>query len=215
MRRKAFDVDLVDEELFELEIGRCRPLPVEPIVDDDALRDDGGVVAAILNALTGTGLRIVGEQQVVGVAELPGHGLRVGIEKQFGVVESQAPFRAVLTANLVAVQLSGVDAFYECVPHEPVALLQTNDVRGIAVSLVEEEQEHVRGVLGVQREVDAGRRRRRAQWVMRARGDGLRSPMLELVRHDGPPSGLKICNCASAGRILKMYSNGGSRARKK
>src|SRR5262245_19349966 len=147
MRGKALHVDLVNDQLFKLEIGRCGLLPVERVVDDDALWDDSGVVAAILNAIAGSRLRIVGEQQVVGVAELPGRGFGVRVEEQFGVVESQAPLRAVFPANLVAVQLSGLKALNVSVPDEPVALLQTNDVRGIAVCSVEKEQEYVRGVL--------------------------------------------------------------------
>src|SRR5262245_37273622 len=134
MRGKALDVDLVDDELLDLEIGGCRPLPVELVVDDDALRDDGGVVAAILGVRGGTRLVIAGEKQVVGVAELPRHRFRVGVEEQFGLVESKPPVGTVFAANLVTVQLSGCEVPYVRVPDELVALSQTDDVRGIAVS---------------------------------------------------------------------------------
>ena len=46
---------------------------------------------------------------------------------------------------------------------------------GLAVRRVEQQQEHVGRVLRVDREVDAVRRERRAQRIVRALGDGLRS----------------------------------------
>src|SRR5262245_14784253 len=103
MRGKALDVDLVDDELFEPMIWELCPMPVAGIVDDDPLGNDRRFVAAILHAFAASWLRIVGEQQVVGVAELPGHGLRVRVQEEFGIVESQSPLRTVLTANLVAI----------------------------------------------------------------------------------------------------------------
>src|SRR5678816_1688081 len=101
---EALDVDFVDDQLFEAKIWRFCPLPVEGIVDDDGLWNDRGIVATILDGLACTRLRIVGKQQIVDVAKLRRYGFRVRIEQQFGVIESKAPLRTVLTANLVAVQ---------------------------------------------------------------------------------------------------------------
>ena len=109
------------------------------------------------DAFAGAGLGIVGEQQVVGVAELPGDRLRVRVEQQLGVVEAQPPLGPVLAADLVAVQLPGSDALDMGVPDEPVALGQLDDVGRVAVSLVEQQQEHVGGVLRVDGEVHAVR----------------------------------------------------------
>src|SRR4030095_750009 len=150
MRGEAFDVALVDDELFEPTIRRCRSLPVESIIDDDRLGNDGSVVATILDGLAGTWLRIVGEQQIVGVAKLPSRGFRVRVEEQFGVVESKAPLRAVFTANLVAVQLSGLDVVHVRVPDELVALLETDDVGWSVISFVEQQKEDFGGVPGVE-----------------------------------------------------------------
>jgi hypothetical protein len=47
MRREAFDVHLVDDELLEWDAGRAVPLPVEPIVHHDALRHHAGVVPRV------------------------------------------------------------------------------------------------------------------------------------------------------------------------
>jgi hypothetical protein len=47
MGGETLDVDLVDDELLELKIRRLNALPVERVVDDDALGNDGGVVAAV------------------------------------------------------------------------------------------------------------------------------------------------------------------------
>src|SRR5215813_6091349 len=158
MRGEALDVDFIDDQLLEPEIWRLNPLPVEGVVDDDGLRNDGGVVAMILDSLAGSRLRVVGKQQIVDVPKLSSHGFRVRIEEQFGVIESKAPLGTVLPSNLVAVPLSSVDAIHVRVPDQLVALLETDDVRGIAVRFIKQEKEDLRRVLGVEREVDAGRR---------------------------------------------------------
>jgi hypothetical protein len=40
-------VHLVDDELLERQVGRGIALPVEGVIDDDALRDDRRIVARV------------------------------------------------------------------------------------------------------------------------------------------------------------------------
>ena len=75
------------------------------------LRHDGRVVAAVRKPFPRARLGIVGEQQIVDVAELPGDGLGIRVEQQLGVVETQPPLRPVFAANLVAVELAGPQPF--------------------------------------------------------------------------------------------------------
>src|SRR5215471_646706 len=105
MRGEAFDVDLVDDELPELEVRRLGVLPVEGVVDNDGLRDNCSVVAPIRRPLARPRLWIVGEKQVVSVPELTRHGFGVWIEEQLRFVEPQPPFRAIFAANFVAIEL--------------------------------------------------------------------------------------------------------------
>src|SRR5689334_10900072 len=100
MRGEALHVDFVNDELLEPQIWRTRSLPVEGVVNNDRFRYDSSVVATVEDALPRAGLRIVGEEQVVGVAKLRRDRFRVWVEEQLGVVESQSPFRTVFTANL-------------------------------------------------------------------------------------------------------------------
>jgi hypothetical protein len=82
VRREPLDVHLVYNKLFQLEVGRANALPVEGVVDDNPLRHDGRVVARVGKQVARAGPGIVGEQQVVDVAELPADRPGVRIQQQ-------------------------------------------------------------------------------------------------------------------------------------
>ena len=68
------------------------------------------------------GCAIVGEQQVVGVAELAGHRLRVRIEQELGSLKRRPHCGPVLAAHPVAVELARPQAARQRVPDVLVAV---------------------------------------------------------------------------------------------
>src|SRR6266581_5172971 len=69
------------------------------------------------------------------------------------------------------------------VPDEPVTITELDDVGGLAIRRVEQQQEDVGCLLRVDSKVDTVRRKRRAQRIVCALGDGLPRAMLEFVCH--------------------------------
>jgi len=101
-----------------------------------AFRDECCVVTGVWNAVACAGLGIVGEQQVVGIAELPGHRPGVRIEEQLCVVEPPSPFGAIFAPDFVAIELTRPQSLDASMPDELVTLFELNDVGFLSVRCV-------------------------------------------------------------------------------
>jgi hypothetical protein len=134
---EPLDVHLVDDELIEAHVRLGVALPVEGVIDDDGLRHETGVVAVVRRQIPARSARLVGEQQIVHVAELAGHGSGVGVQEELRLVEAEALLRAILAACLVAVELPRPDALDETVPDELRAVSQLDHVGRLAVGTIE------------------------------------------------------------------------------
>ena len=152
--REALDVGLVDDRLVHRRVGTAVLLPLEAIVDDDALGDrDRGVL------LVGLEVRVVARRRVRHVreharalpADLALDRLGVRVDQQLGRVEAVAGARVVRAVHAVAVALAGADARQVDVPVERGALADLDPLLDVLV--VEQAQLHPLRVLGEEREV--------------------------------------------------------------
>jgi hypothetical protein len=75
--------------------------------------------------------------------ELAGDGLGMGIEEQLGIVEPQAPFGTIVATDLVPVELPWPETLHVGMPDELVAILEPDDVGGLAIGFVEQQQKRV------------------------------------------------------------------------
>lgn len=165
-------------------------LPVEGVVDDDGFGDDGGVVARVEAELSGSGAGVVGEKEVIGVAELAGDGFGVGIKEELRFIEAEAPPGMVVAADFIAVELAGFQAADEGMPDEAVAVAEGNDVGWIALGSVKQEEEDLGGVPRVDSEVDSGGGERGSEGESSAFFDD--SGGVGLERHDGSSHALIV-----------------------
>ena len=181
---KAFGVHLVDDQLLEGQCPGCIALPIEGgVVDDDRFRHDRSRIAGIQRLLAGSGLRVVREQKVVGIAELSGDRFGVRVENDLGAVESQPGRRVVLSGHPVTVELARRHAVDVDVPHTVCRPRQRDDIGGLLSCRGIEQQEDLAGVLRVDGEIDAGRRRSGTQRRIRTRGRCSVAAGTNLIHH--------------------------------
>ena len=116
--REPLHVQLVDDRLVPRSRGRPVVFPVEPLVDDDALRHCVGVVLVVQVEVGVVLTRDVGQDVGVVVGDGAVDRLGVGIEQQLHRVEAQPALGLVRTVNAVAVPRAGADAGQVAVPVE-------------------------------------------------------------------------------------------------
>ena len=71
MRSESFQVDFIDKQFSSGISGGAVPSPIELIIDDNRLRDDGGVVSSVQRQVPALVARFVREEQTVLIADLP------------------------------------------------------------------------------------------------------------------------------------------------
>ena len=183
MRRETLDVHFVDDQLFEIQIRRCRSPPVECVVDHDGLGHDRGIVTGIGSQISPPGARIVSEQQIFDVAELSRDRFCIWVEQQLCVIESPAPLRPVVSTHFVAVELARLQALNEDVPYVLVSVRQLDDVGRIPVGTDEQQQIRRSGTPRIDRKVDTLCRGCGAERKVRALVDDFRCAVCEWCRH--------------------------------
>jgi hypothetical protein len=174
---------LVDDERLQRYVRTHVALPVERVIDHDALGNHRGVVSRVERQVGVGGARVVRQQQVVRVAHRSRERPGIGIDQELVLVEAQALGGTMVTAHLVGIQLGRPDVLHQRVPDVLRALVEADDVGGVLVRRIEQEQEDLVRVHRVEREVDARDREGRTQGVRQPAFDGLGRPMLQHVRH--------------------------------
>ncbi len=169
--REAADVGLVDHRLVPGRRERPIALPVEALVDDDALGDGRGVVRLVRLQV----VAVDGVRQDAGCAERdrPLDRLGVRVDQELRRVEAVAVAGVVRPVDAVAVALARSDARHVAVPVEGRALGQLDPC--LDVPLVEQAELDPLRVLREDREVRAAAVPRRSEWERPARPDGHRA----------------------------------------
>ncbi len=159
--REALHVRLVDDGVLPGRARRAVALPVEPAVDDDALRDRRGRIG-LVDAKVGVRARVGDVRQRVRapVVDRALDRLRVRVDQELRGVEPLPLLGAVRAVDAERVPRSRPDVRQKPVPVECRALAQF-DPR-LAVVLVEAELDAL-GVLREEREVRAVTPPRRAE----------------------------------------------------
>ncbi|OPZ56968.1 MAG: hypothetical protein BWY88_01284 [Synergistetes bacterium ADurb.Bin520] len=164
---EAPHMGFVDDALPQRVIQRPVPLPVEIIVDDDALGHPGGVELGVEGKVPLRGVGVPAQGPVEPPAEIPRQRLGVGVQEDLVPVEAVAPFRVVGPVNPVLVEGAGSDPREKRVPDIPGAVqpgVEKNLLPGLPVlGTVEEEQRNRRGVTGENRELGSPRMRARPE----------------------------------------------------
>ena len=135
--------------------GRRSPSQSNGLLIGDAFGDGVAAVPVVIGEVLVRGSRIIGQQDVPVVPEMPGKGAGVGIDQQFVFVEAQAPGGIELPAGAQTVQLPFLEAFYEAVMHVARSGGQQDHVAGRGVLGIEQHQEDGTGMLGVDGEIDS------------------------------------------------------------
>ena len=168
--REPFHVHLVDDGVGPR--GRRRPvvLPVEVLVDDDALGDRRRVVVTVRHEI---GVRIRSRNVRQGVRTVMQHRpldrLRIRVDQQLVRIEAVADGRVVRTVHAIPVALPRTDAAHIAMPVERGSLGQL-DPR-LAICVVEQAELDATRVLREEREVRAAPVRRRTEGERLARPD--------------------------------------------
>ena len=118
--REALHVHLVDHRLVPRRRRRPVALPEERVVDDDALRDRGGVVLVVRDAgrPSSSALGPVRQRVAALLVDRALDRLRVRVDEELRRVEAVARGRVVGAVHAVAVALPGADAGQVAVPVE-------------------------------------------------------------------------------------------------
>ena len=152
LHREALDVGLVDDRVAPAAAGRCVVLPVEAVVDDQALRDRGsgvlvvGLVVGVVRAVRG-----VRQDLRQAPVDLPLDRLRVRVDQELARVEPVAVVGLVGAVDAVAVALARMHAGQVAVP---VVVRDPGELDPLLLALRGEEAElDALGVLGEDREV--------------------------------------------------------------
>ena len=171
--REPLHVDLVDQGAFQRSPEARVAAPDERRIDDDALRHERRGVPVVGLLLIGTDA--VAEQRVVPLDRAV-DALRIRIDQQLGRVEPMPSPRLVGAVDAIAVPLPGAPIGQVRVPDE-VGLLDEADALLLAAVVVEEAEVDRIGVLGEDREVDAG--------PVPGRSERVRVAAPDPQRHDG------------------------------
>ncbi len=159
-RGETLDVKFVDRRLVPRRVEQAVALPVEVRIDDDALRDRGGIVLVVGDRAVLVA-RLVAEDAGALPVDPFLDRARIGVDQQLRRVEAVTLLGGIATVDAVAVALPGPDAGEVRVPVRARARREFMPDLGPVRS--EEAELDPLGVLGEQRKVRPLAVRSRAQ----------------------------------------------------
>jgi len=160
--REALDVHLVDHALAPRDARRAIVAPRERGIDHDGLRHPGRAVALVAREIGVAMADRVAEERVA-PRHRPGDRVRVRIEEELGGIESVPGRRFERPVHPIPIAETGTRRRKVHVPHLVRALRHRHAT--LAVVFVVETELDAGGVLGEEREVDAGAVPRRAERI--------------------------------------------------
>ena len=174
---------LVSNQLFDGDAGGGNTLPVETIVNNNRLWHYQSIITLVHHKVFLRGVQVVAVNEVVFIPDFGSERLSVWVNEKLVRIESQAICGVVITIDLVAIKLAGLEAGNKYVPDIIAFFFNFYNVTRLSIRPIEKQQENFFGVLRKNGEIDALGRQSRAEGIIIPGRNMLIGLMFQYIRH--------------------------------